>query len=446
VEQNQKIFEDLLDNQQFKALREKLMEIEPFDVAQLLGNLPYEKAAVAFRILPKDFAVYVFEHLDAIQQQNLLNSLSDQNMQVLLEEMPLNDRVDLLEEVPAIVAKRLLQLLSPEKRAVTMQLLGYQEGTAGRIMNPFLVDLHTKMTVKQALDHIRKVAPEIKDIYESYVTDGQRHLVGNVPLKNVVLAEPETRISRIMMKEPQRVKTDTDQEKVAKLLRDYNLTAIPVVDSEERLVGIVTYDDVADIMEEEATEDIYRFGAIPGTEWGYFTSNILSIVKRRVVWLFLLVIVNTLTASIIASQSELLTEVLVLATFIPLLTGAGGNIGAQSATVVIRGIATGEISLGRAFIIVTREVGIGALMGIFLSIIVVGWAFFLGRDAMVAIAVSLSVVAIAVMATLAGSSLPLLLYLFKLDPALLSVPLITTIVDIFGLILYFFFAHLLLQL
>lgn len=432
----------LLEQRRFRSLRQMLAAMDAVDVARLLDDLPSQDAVTAFRLLPKNLAVDVFDHLDVHQQHRLLESFTASS---LLEAMPPDDRAELLEEVPAVVAKRLLQLLSPEQRKVTLELLGYNDGSAGRVMTPFLVDLRADMTVKEALERIRKLALERETIYESYVIDSERHLLGQVSLKNLVLSDPETRVSGIMQLDPHRVRTDTDQEEVVNVLRDYHLLAVPVVDSEDRLVGIITHDDVVDIMEEEATEDIYRFGAVPGTERGYFTSRILSVVRRRVVWLFLLILVNTLTASIIAGQSELLGEVLVLAAFIPLLTGTGGNAGAQSATVVIRGLSTGEITSRRAAGIVTREACIGLLMGVLLAAAVIGWGLLLGRNMTVAFTVSLTMVAIATVATITGATLPFLLRVFRFDPALLSVPLITTIMDVFGLILYFFVAHLLLR-
>jgi magnesium transporter len=311
-------------------------------------------------------------------------------------------------------------------------------------MTPLFVDLRGDMTVSQALQRIRQLAVDRETIYDSYVMDGQRHLVGTVSLKDLVLTDPNTTVRDIAKPSPRTVATQTDQEEVARVLRDYTLLAVPVVDSEDRLVGIITYDDVADIVEEEATEDIYRFGAVAGTEREYFTARILSVVRRRVLWLLLLILVNTVTGSIIAGQKVLLGEMVILAAFIPLLIGTGGNVGAQSATVVIRGLATGEIRPQRAVAILAREIGVGLLMGLFLGAVVLGWAYLLGRDARVAIIVSVTLIAISTLATLTGGALPFFFRLLKIDPALVSAPFITTVMDIFGVALYFLIAHLLL--
>ena len=276
--------------------------------------------------------------------------------------------------------------------------------------------------------------------------DSCRKLLGTVSLKDLVLTDPETPISEIMAENPKTVSTYTDQEEVARMLKDYDLLAIPVVDTEHRLVGIVTWDDVVDILEEEATEDIHRFGAVAGTEKGYFVSSLLNVVKSRAGWLVLLLVVNTVTGSIIAGQEKLLAEVVILAAFIPLLIDTGGNIGSQSATVVIRGLATGEVSPRRATTIILREATIGLMLGVVLATLVLIWAYSLGRSLEVAAVVSITLLGISVIATLTGASLPFIFRFFKVDPALVSAPFITTIVDIFGVGLYFLIANLILSL
>jgi magnesium transporter len=230
MEINQDIFEELLNQRQFRILREKLAEMEPADIARLLENISHEKAAMAFRLLPKDLAVRVFEHFDLAQQQLLLESFGDQRVRSLLEAMPPDDRADLLEEVPAMVAKRLLKVLSPEQRVVTMEILGYKEGPAGRAMTPYFIDLRRDMTASQALQRIRDLALNSETVYECYVMDEERHLLGIVSLKDLVLANPETRVSRIMSSDTKATNTDSDQEEAARTLRDNNLLAIPVMD------------------------------------------------------------------------------------------------------------------------------------------------------------------------------------------------------------------------
>ena len=437
-------FKELLESKQYRALRGRLSNSEPTHVADLLASIPADEAVIAFRLLPKSLAISVFDYMDGAFQNQLLEAFSDQAARSFLEAMPPDDRTELLDEVPAKVARRLLQILSPDQRRVTMQLLGYEEETAGREMTPLFVDLHGDMTVAQALERIRRLAINRETVYVCYVMDRRRHLIGTVSLRELVVADPDASVTNIMRPDPVFVSTHTDREEVARELREHNLLAIPVVDAEERLVGIITYDDVVDIVEQEATEDIYRFGAVPGTERGYFASRILSVVRRRGVWLLLLIVVNTITGSIIAGQERLLGEILILAAFIPLLIGTGGNVGAQSATVVIRGLATGEVKPRRALAVVLREAGIGAILGVVLGAVALGWAYMLGGNLKVAIVVCTTLVAISVMATLVGGALPFIFRLFKVDPALVSAPFITTIMDIFGVALYFGIAHMIL--
>ncbi|MDD5604838.1 MAG: magnesium transporter [Dehalococcoidales bacterium] len=443
---NSTLLKELFESKNFKILRGELIKLDSVDIADLLKEVDDSSALMSFRLLPKDLAMQVFDHLDSNQQLKLLEAFADSRARYFFESMPPDDRAELLDEVPAKVARRLLKLLSDSERQTTLTLLGYQENTAGRVMTPDFIDLDFRMSVADALERVRKLAVTKETIYVAYVMDSGRKLLGTVSLKDLVLTDPEIPLSKIMTENPKTVCTYTDQEEVARKLKDYDLLAMPVVDTEYRLVGIVTWDDVVDILEEEATEDIYRFGAVTGTEKGYFASRLFSVVKSRVVWLILLLIVNTITGSIIAGQEGLLGEIVILAAFIPLLIGTGGNIGSQSATVVIRGLATGEITPRRATSIILREIGIGLMLGAVLAILVLGWAYLLGRNIEVAVVVSITLIGIATMATLTGGSLPFIFRFFKVDPALVSAPFITTVMDIFGVVLYFFIANLLLTL
>lgn len=442
---DERTFEELIESRNLKTLREHLMAMEPLDIAILLESVSEEEMALAFRLLPKDVAVEVFDDFDGPAQHRLLESMTHRAVSQLLEAMSPDDRTELLEEVPASVTRKLVGLLSPEQRQVTLQLLGYEENSAGREMTPYFVDLRSNMTVAQAMDRIRRLAVDRETIYECYVIDPRRRLEGTVSLKELVLASPDSRVGEIARPNPKRVFTSSDREEAARVLRENELLAVPVVDMEERLVGIITQDDVADIMEEEVTEDIYRFGAVQGTERGYFTTRIFNVVRRRISWLLLLLVVNTATATIIAGQEALLAEVVLLAAFIPLLIGTGGNIGAQSATVVIRGLATGEIRPRRALSIIGREVSVGLLLGMLLGLAVLAWAFWLGRNPQVSLVVALTLISVAVLATAVGSALPFLFRLSKVDPALVSAPLVTTVMDISGVMVYFAVAHLLLR-
>ncbi|MEX0925973.1 MAG: magnesium transporter [Dehalococcoidia bacterium] len=442
---NREAAQDLLSQHQFHDLQGLLANADPVEIAQLIEAMEPEEAAVAFRLLNKDLAIRVFEWLDPEDQHALLDAFSTERARDLLKAMSPDDRAALLDEVPAAVARRLLQLLSPKQRRVTMELLGYEEGTAARLMTPDFVDLRQHMTVAEALERIRRTAMNRETIYYNYVIDDERHLLGIVTLKDLVLADPPTVVSDIMTPNPKAILTDADQEEAARILSDYDLLAAPVVDREDRLVGIITWDDMSDVMEREVTEDIYRYGAVPATEHEYFNTGIASVVRRRMPWLFLLILVNTVTGTVIAGQSALLDEVVILAAFVPLLIGTGGNVGAQSSTVVIRGLATGEITPGQVIGIVGREIGVGILLGVALGVLVLGWAYLLGRDERVAIVVGTTLITIATMAATVGAALPFFFRKIKLDPAMVSAPFITTVMDIFGVVVYFVIANLLLR-
>jgi len=443
---NEDTFKELLENKQYRALRERLADLEPIHIAELLASIPIDEAVIAFRLLPKGLAISVFDDMDGAFQNQLLEAFSDQAARNFLEAMPPDDRTELLDEVPAKVARRLLQILSPDQRRVTLQLLGYDEETAGREMTPLFVDLHSYMTVTQALERVRQLAINRETVYVCYVMDRRRYLIGTVSLKDLVIADPNAKVSDIMKPDPPFVSTHTDREEVARELREHNLLAIPVVDAEQRLVGTITHDDVADIMEREATEDIYHFGAVSGTERGYFASRIFSVVRRRTPWLFLLIAVSMVIAPIIFAQEALLAEIWILTAFIPLVIATGGNVGAQSATVIIRGLATGEVNPRRALAIISREVGIGAIMGVALGTVALGLAYAFGRNMEAATVIGTTLVGVSVMATLVGGALPFIFRLLKIDPALVSAPFITTIMDIFGVVLYFGIAQIVLGL
>jgi magnesium transporter len=440
------LFKELLGTKQYRALRERLVDLESTHIAELLYSIPVDEAVVAFRLLPKNLAISVFDNMDGASQNQLLEAFSDQTARNFLESMPPDDRTELLDEVPAKVARRLLQILSPDQRRVTLQLLGYEEETAGREMIPLFVDLHSDMTVTQALERVRRLAITRETVNQCYVMDRRRYFIGIVSLKDLVIADPDAKVSDIMKPDPPFVFTYTDREEVARELREHDLPAIPVVDGEQRLVGTITHDDVTDIMEREATEDIYRFGAVPGTERGYFASRILDVVRRRTPWLFMLIAVSMVIAPIIFEQEELLAGAWILTAFIPLVIATGGNVGAQSATVVIRGLATGEVNPRRAMAVVSREIGIGAIMGIALGAVALGLVYAFGRDLQAAAVVGMTLIGISVMATLVGGALPFIFRVLKIDPALVSAPFLTTVLDIFGVALYFGIARLLLGL
>jgi magnesium transporter len=437
--------EALLEAGNYDGAKLLLRPVQEVDAAEAIGNLPRTLQALAFRLLPKDEAIEVYEYLPVDVQQTLLERLRSGEVLELVEAMSPDDRVRLFDELPAKVVRRLQAELSPAERRVTAQLLGYAPETAGRLMTTEFIDLKEFHSVAQALAIVRRLARDTETIYALYVTDGARKLTGILSLRDLVVADPEARIGDVMTREVISVSTDTDQEEVANAIQRYDFLAIPVVDREQRLVGIVTVDDVIDVIEQEATRDLYAAGAVQaGDEDDYFQSSLFTVVRRRVVWLLVLVLANSLTFAVIAREEEILSRVVVLAAFIPLLIDTGGNVGAQSSTVVIRGLSTQQLQVNGRRITVLREAAAGLLLGLMMLVVVVPWAWRLGGEPMVAWATGLSLVAISVLAATAGAALPLLFARMGFDPALMSAPFITTAVDVVGVFLYLRVARLLL--
>lgn len=428
----------LLEAGNYDGVKLLLQPVQEVDIAEAIGGLPRTLQALAFRLLPKDEAIEVYEYLDPSVQQTLLERLRSSEVLELVEEMSPDDRVTLFDELPAKVVRRLLAELSPAERRVTAQLLGYEPETAGRLMTTEFIDLKEFHSVAQALTIIRRRARDTETIYALYVTDASRHLTGILSLRDLVVAEPEERLGDVMTREVVSVGTDTDQEEVARVIQRYDFLAVPVVDREERLVGIVTVDDVIDVIQQEATRDLYAAGAVQaGDEDDYFQSNLFTVARRRVVWLLVLLLANSGTAAVIASMDDVLNKVVVLAAFIPLLIGTGGNVGAQSSTVVIRGLSTQRIQSLGTWAAIWRESVAGALLGLLMIIVVIPWAAYVSHwNWLVAWAAGLSLVAITTLAATAGAALPLLFERIGLDPALMSAPFIATATDVAGVFIY----------
>ncbi len=430
----------LLEQDNFRGAKALLVPVQPADIAEAIEGLPDTMQAIAFRLLSKDEAIEVYENLDSPVQQSLIEEFKRQDLIDIVDKMSPDDRVRLFDELPAKVVRRLLEQLSLQERQATALLLGYGAQTAGRIMTPEYIALKENWTLGRALDHIRAQADLSETVYYVFVTNSARRLTGILSLRQLVLGQSEQTIGEIMTREVVSVQTSTDQEEVARVIQHYDFLVVPVVDTENRLVGIITVDDVIDILEEEATEDIYTLGGVQSGGENYFQSNLLDVARKRVVWLSVLLITNTVTAAVIQSQQDILQKVVVLASFIPLLIGTGGNVGAQSSTVVIRGLNTNELKIKNAATVIRREAVAGAFLGLMLGIVVTAWAYVLQggdpSDLPVALTVGISLVGISVLASSAGAALPFLFQSLGLDPALMSAPFITTVVDVIGVLIY----------
>ena len=427
----------LLENGNLQGAKSLLIPVQPVDIAEAIEGLPEANQLIAFRLLSKAEAIEVYEYLNKEVQQALIQEFKRQEVLDIVDKMSPDDRARMFDELPAKVVRRLLSQLSPGERQATAILLGYGEDTAGRIMTPEYISLKENLTVSQTLERIRSLSNASEVVYYLYVTDNSRQLTGIVSLRDLVIAKPDITLAEIMTRDVVFVHTDTDQEEVARTIQRYDIVALPVVDSEERLVGVVTVDDVIDIIEQEATEDIYALGGVQSDGDNYFQTNLITVARRRVVWLFVLLLTNTVTGAIIRSQEDLLQQVVILTAFIPLLTGTGGNVGAQSSTVVIRGLNTEEIQNMGAGKVIFREAAAGILLGLILGTMATVWAYLLQGSIEVAMSVGISLVAIALLASVAGSSLPFLFRSLGLDPALMSAPFITTAVDVLGVLIYF---------
>ncbi|CCQ57608.1 MULTISPECIES: magnesium transporter [Crocosphaera] len=436
----------LLEQSNLQGAKALLVPVQPVDIAEAIEGLPESMQVIAFRLLLKEEAIAVYENLDSTVQQSLVEQFKQQEVRDIVDQMSPDDRARLFDELPAKVVRRLLEQLSTEERQNTALLLGYEEDTAGRIMTPEYISLKQTLTVGQTLEKIRTLATASEIVYYLYVTDGFRRLVGIVSLRDLVLSSPDISLEEIMTKDIVSVNTIDDQEEVARVIQRYDLLAVPVVDNEQRLVGVVTVDDVIDILEEEATEDIYALGGVQADGDNYFQTNLLTVARKRVMWLLILLLTNTVTGTIIKSQVGLLEQMAILTAFIPLLTGTGGNVGAQSSTVVIRGLNTDDIKDLGAGQVILRELMAGALLGLALGLLATVWAYGLQGNWLVSICVGISLVAIAILASVAGSALPFVFRSFGLDPALMSAPFITTAVDVVGVLIYFSIARLILRL
>lgn len=436
---------ELLELGNYNDVKMEVSLLHPADIAEIMGTLDTQKQVLLFRLLKKDQAIAVFEQLDFEQQENLLHHFTDEKVAEILNRMSPDDRMELFDELPAKVVKKFLNLLEPAQRSIAASMLGYPENSAGRIMSPQVVDLKEHYTVEQALKRIRRLSPPEELAYTAYVIDAERHLLGRVTLRDLVLAAPETSIREIMNQEFVAVLTDDDQEKVAQVVQKYDLLAVPVVDREGRLVGAVTVDDVIDIIEAEATEDLHRLAAIRTTEDEYLHAPLWHRIKNRFVWLAVLLVMGTLTSFVMQGFSRIIEAVVALSFFVPMLIDTGGNVGSQSTTVMVRGLAIGRFERRSLWKVIWTEVLIGGVLGVLLGLIAILRVVFLQESFAVGIVVGISVWAIVFVSNLIGVFLPVLFKKINLDPAIAATPVITTVVDIIGVIIYFRIAQVLLK-
>jgi len=428
----------LVKEKRFRALREQLNEMNEVDIAEFLDELEPEQQAVVFRLLPKDTAAEVFTYLeDSEDQEKLIGALSDKELREVLDELFLDDTVDIIEDMPANLVSRILRNTDASTRSQINQLLNYPKDSAGSLMTTEFVYLHPDNTVEESFARIRKVGLDKETVYTCYVTKN-RVLTGVVTVRRMLLSSYETRIGDIMETNVLSVRTSEDKEDVAQLFSKYDLSALPVVDGEERLVGIITFDDAMDVIEEEATEDIEKMAAILPTDKPYFQTGVVETWKHRIPWLLLLMISATFTGTILGFFEEALAANAALTLFIPMLMDTGGNSGSQASVTVIRAMSLGDIEFSDWFRVIWKELRVAALCAATLSVVVYAKVILVDRKGIfVALVVSLTIFVTIVIAKLVGCALPMLAKRLGFDPAVMASPFITTVVDALSLLIYF---------
>jgi magnesium transporter len=437
---------DLVASKKYVELKEILKDMNEVDLADILNEIEAQTAVLLFRMLPKDLAVDVFAHLTVERQKEIINVITDKELKYIVEELYFDDMIDLLEEMPANVVNKILLQSNKDERDLINQFLKYPEDSAGSIMTIEYVDLKKNMTVKEALKHIKETGLTKETVYTCYVTDENRKLEGIISLRKLVTSELDQIIEDIMERDVIYVNTHDDQETVANIFRKYGFLALPVVDNENRLTGIITVDDIMDVMEQEATEDFQKMAAMAPSDEAYLESSVFELARHRIFWLLILMVSATISGSIINGAEEVLTTMIVLNSFIPMLMDTAGNSGSQSSTLVIRGLATGEIEMGDFLKVLWKEFRISIVVGIVLAFVNFLRLYYLVKvDFSIAILVCLTLIVTIVVSKLLGGTLPLVAKKFKIDPAIMAGPLITTIADAISLTIYFYLAKLILH-
>ncbi len=434
---------DLLEKEDREALRQALAEVHAADVADVIANLEEPQAAIVFESLTERQRVRTFEHLEETDQLRLLEAIGRGKMIHIIEEMSSDDRADFIQALPERTADSILPLLAQAERNDVKRLVAYKEGTAGALMTSEYASLPADVTVGEGLLSLRKIAPDKETIYYVFITDADRRLLGYTTLREMVLARPEQNISEVTRHPLISMSVDSDQEDVARTIQKYDFLALPIVDAENRLVGIVTHDDVIDVLEEEATEDVQRMGAVEPLDIPYLRAGFWQLLWRRGAWLLFLFVGELFTGTALRHYQATLEMVLSLVFFLPVIISAGGNSGSQSATLIIRSLAVGEIRLRDWYRILGREIGMGLALGLFLGAIGYSRALMWGNGHMVALAVSLALVAMVIVGSLVGAMMPLLLKRCGLDPGVASSPFVASLVDVMGIVVYFNIARLL---
>ena len=427
----------LLEEKKYNVLKEKLKEINSADIPPLLEELDKESVVKLFRILPKEQAGEAFSYMEPYMKEKLIQDLTDAELKGILNELFMDDTVDLIEEMPSNVVKKILKVVNAKYRKIINELLQYPEDSAGSIMTTEFIDLKETMTVEQALQRIRDIGIDSETIYNCYVLNRNRVLLGMINIKEILISKKEQIIKDLMTTNVISVNTLEDQEDVAKLFDKYDMYALPVVDTENRLVGIITVDDAINVLQDETAEDFEKMAAMSPNEKGYFETSVFKHAKNRIVWLLVLMLSSAITGGIITNYEEAFAAVPLLVAFIPMIMGTGGNCGSQSSTLIIRGLATDEIELKDLFKALWKEFRVSIIVGVVLAIVNGIRIMIQYNDLQLAIVIGLTLIATVALSKALGCLLPMFAKKLKLDPAIMATPLITTLVDIFSILVYF---------
>lgn len=432
------ILHQLVDEKKFRKLRSILEEMNEVDIAEFLEEVEIEKVVLIFRLLPKSLGAEVFACLEVDMQEHIINSMSDYELQKIVEELYIDDAVDMLEELPATVVRRVLANAKPDTRALINQFLQYPDDSAGSIMTAEYIGLKKNMTVEQSFAYIRKHGVDKETIYTCFVIDEKRHLEGIVTVKDLLLNDYSTRLEDIMDTNIIHAVTTDDQEAVAEAFNKYDLLSLPVVDHENRLVGIVTVDDIVDVMEQEATEDMEKMAAMLPSEKPYLKMSVFELAKNRTPWLLLLMFTSTVSALILTKYEAAFVMYPTLVTCVPMLTATGGNAGSQSSTTIIRAMSIGDVEISDVWRVLWKECRVSLLVGVILGVAnYIRLVIMYPGEPLVCFVIGISLVATVVMSKMLGCVLPVIAKKLKLDPAMMAAPLISTIVDALSLLIYF---------
>ena len=432
-------WQELMEKGQYILLREELNEENPANVAEFLEELPADKQLFLFRLLSKDMAAEAFSYLDNDTQEMLVTSITDTEVRNIVDNMYLDDTIDFLEEAPANLVSKVLRNTDRETRALINRFLHYPENSAGSLMTVEFVHLSKTMTAKRAMEIIRKNGLDKETIYTCYVIDDKKHLVGVLPLRTLLFADEDKLVEELMEEDVISISTLDDQEEAANLFRKYSFIALPVVDGENRLVGIITVDDIVDVIDEETTEDMEKMAALLPSDEEYLKTPVTKLARNRIVWLCVLMISGTLSSAIISGYDAILSQAVQLAAFIPVLTGTGGNAGSQTSATIIRGMSLGDIRPRDILRVMGKEIQVGMICGVLLAALnfIKQTIFSPSTDIMVDLTVSVSMGFVVVVAKAMGCVLPIGAKVCKLDPAIMAGPLITTVVDAVALVIFF---------